>query len=60
MRNLLLGVCLTLLIVFGFRYCERKNEEQDQLKADTSLLQEQIKNVGKLVVTEELFTSLFL
>ncbi|MFZ0490438.1 MAG: DUF4230 domain-containing protein [Salegentibacter sp.] len=59
MRNLLLGVCLTLLIVFGFRYCERKNEEQDQLKADTSLLQEQIKNVGKLVVTEGTFSQVY-
>ena len=59
MRNLLLGVCLTLLIVFGFRYCERRNEEKDQLEADTSLIQEQIKNVGKLVVTEGTFSQVY-
>lgn len=59
MRNLLLGVCLTLLIVFGFRYCERRNEEQDQLEANTSLIQEQIKNVGKLVVTEGSFSQVY-
>lgn len=59
MRNLLLGVCLTLLIVFGFRYCERRNEAKDQLEADTSLIQKQIKNVGKLVVTEGTFSQVY-
>lgn len=59
MRNLLLGVCLTLLIVFGFRYCERENKEQDELKTETSLIQQQVKNVGKLVVTEGSFAQVY-
>lgn len=59
MRNLLLGAILVLLIVFGLRYCENKNSEREQLEANTSLIQKQIKNVGKLVVTEGNFSQVY-
>lgn len=59
MRNLLLGAVLVLLIVFGLRYCESQNEEREQLEANTSLIQKQIKNVGKLVVTEGNFSQVY-
>ena len=52
MKKVLLGAGLVLIFVFGFRYCENRNEERDRLEESSSLIQEQIKNVGKLVVTE--------
>jgi len=52
MRNIFFGAVLTLLIVFGFRYCEFKKDTNEQLVESTGLIQKQIKNVGKLIVTE--------
>lgn len=59
MRNFLIGAILVLLVVFGVRYCENRNNERDQLEESTALLQKQIKNVGKLVVTEGTFSQVY-
>ena len=59
MKNFLIGAILVLLVVFGIRYFENRDDERDRLEADTSLLQEQIKNVGKLVVTEGAFSQVY-
>lgn len=59
MRNFLIGAALVLLVVFGIRYCENRNNERDQLEESTALLQKQIKNVGKLVVTEGTFSQVY-
>jgi hypothetical protein len=50
---------LVLLVVFGVRYCENRDNERDRLEANTALIQEQIKNVGKLVVTEGTFSQVY-
>ncbi|RMB62893.1 DUF4230 domain-containing protein [Dokdonia sinensis] len=52
MRKILFGAVLTLAIVFGLRYCEHNKDEREQLEANTALIQKQLKNVGKLIVTE--------
>ncbi|GHA25919.1 hypothetical protein GCM10007103_03970 [Salinimicrobium marinum] len=59
MRNFLIGALLVLLVVFGVRYCENRDNERDRLEANTALIQEQIKNVGKLVVTEGTFSQVY-
>jgi hypothetical protein len=59
MKNFFIGAILVLLIVFGVRYCENRGNNQDELEANTALLQEQIKNVGKLVVTEGTFSQVY-
>ena len=59
MRKILFGVILTLVVVFAFRYCDDKQEDKIVLKESTALIQEQIKNVGKLVVTEGHFSEVF-
>ncbi len=59
MRKILFGVVITLIILFTFKYCGEKNDEKVTLQEHTSLLQEQINNVGKLVVTEGHFSEVF-
>ena len=59
MRKILFGVIITLIILFSFKYCGDKKQETLLLKESTALIQEQIKNVGKLVVTEGHFSEVF-
>ena len=59
MRKILFGVVVTLVILFTFKYCGDKKEEKTFLKESSSLIQEQINNVGKLVVTEGHFSEVF-
>jgi len=59
MRKILFGVVITLLVLFTFKYCGNKKEDQLVLQENSALIQEQIKNVGKLVVTEGHFSQVF-
>lgn len=59
MRKMILGAIAVLVIVYAVRYFENRNENRDQLEANTSLIAEQIKNVGKLVVTEGTFSQVY-
>ena len=59
MKRFLLGAAFVLLIVFGFRYYENRQHEKEQLAQNSELIQEQIKNVGKLVVTEGDFSQVW-
>ncbi|WP_369992632.1 DUF4230 domain-containing protein [Winogradskyella sp.] len=59
MRKILFGVILTLIVLFSFKYCGDKKEEQIVLKENSALIQEQLNNVSKLVVTEGHFSEVF-
>ena len=59
MRKILFGVILTLIVLFSFKYCGDKKEEQTVLKENSALIQEQLNNVSKLVVTEGHFSEVF-
>ncbi|EDP72274.1 hypothetical protein FBALC1_14272 [Flavobacteriales bacterium ALC-1] len=59
MRKILFGVIITLTVLFTFKYCGDKQEEKITLQENSALIQEQIKNVGKLVVTEGHFSEVF-
>jgi len=59
MKRFLLGAAVVLFIVFGVRYCENQQNEREQLAQNSQLIQEQIKNVGKLVVTEGNFSQVW-
>lgn len=59
MRNVLLGIVLCLIIVFGLRYCEHQKDNKEELQANTELIQKQLQNVGKLVVTEGSYAQVF-
>ncbi|WP_452601367.1 DUF4230 domain-containing protein [Pontimicrobium sp. MEBiC06410] len=59
MRKILFGVVITLIVLFTFKYCDDKKSEAIILKEHSALIQEQLKNVGKLVVTEGHFSEVF-
>lgn len=59
MRKVLFGVVITLIILFTFKYCGDKKQDEIVLKENSALIQKQIKNVGKLVVTEGHFSEVF-
>jgi len=56
MRNFLLGALITALLVFGIKYfIDQSNTQKTELQS-SDLILNQIKNVGKLVVTEGHFS----
>ncbi|MFT4849051.1 MAG: hypothetical protein ACI83B_001589 [Sediminicola sp.] len=59
MRKIVFGIVIALVLVFGLRYCEYKKDERELLEFNTSIIQEQLKNVGKLVVTEGNYAEVF-
>lgn len=59
MRKILFGVIITLIVLFTFKYCGDQKEGEIILQENSALIQKQIKNVGKLVVTEGHFSEVF-
>ncbi|MEH6535403.1 MAG: DUF4230 domain-containing protein [Psychroserpens sp.] len=59
MRKTLFGVVITLIVLFTFKYCGDKKEDKITLQEHTALIKQQVKNVGKLVVTEGHFSEVF-
>lgn len=59
MRKIFLGIVIALVVVFALRYCENKKDDRVQLEANTALIQEELKNVGKLIVTEGSYSQVF-
>lgn len=59
MRKVLLIVLILLVAFFAWKFFETQNDERDQLIESTGLIEKQIKNVGKLVVTEGNFAQVF-
>lgn len=59
MRKILFGVIITLVVLFTFKYCGDKQEDKIVLQESSTLIQEQINNVGKLIVTEGHFSEVF-
>lgn len=59
MRNIFLGIVIAFVIVFALRYCEDRKDAREQLEANTALIQKELKNVGKLVVTEGHYAQIF-
>ncbi|HMB62802.1 MAG TPA: DUF4230 domain-containing protein [Eudoraea sp.] len=59
MRKILFGVIITLAIVLIFRSCTEDKKEQSILEEHSMLIQQQISNVSKLVVTEGHFAEVY-
>lgn len=59
MKNFLLGLLLIAVVIFGYLYFHERSNEKESLEANTELIRDQIRNVGKLVVTEGNFSQVF-
>lgn len=59
MKKVLLGVIITLAVVFIFRSCSEDKNEKSILQENSMLIQQQISNVSKLVVTEGHFAEVY-
>ncbi len=59
MRNVFLGIVIAFVIVFGLRYFENKKDNRETLEANSALIQKELKNVGKLIVTEGSYAQVF-
>jgi hypothetical protein len=59
MKQVLIGAVVTLAIVFIFRSCSESNDDKSILKENSMLIQQQIDNVSKLIVTEGHFSEVY-
>ena len=56
LKRILIGVGVVVIGLLLFKYCDFKKEKEDEFDYNTNLIQQQILNVGKLVVTEGHFS----
>ncbi|MFB9110260.1 DUF4230 domain-containing protein [Flavobacterium gyeonganense] len=56
LKRIVVGSGIVLAIILAFRYCEFKKNDDNGIEYNTNLIQQQILNVGKLVVTEGHFS----
>ena len=59
MKKVFIGVILTLAVVLIFRSCSEEKEKKSILKENSMLIQEQINNVSKIIVTEGHFAEVY-
>lgn len=59
MKRILLGAVIALLIVFAISYWQNSASERSEILESSSLIEERIKNVGKLIVTEGSFSQVY-
>ena len=59
MKKNLLIIALLLVVFLAFKYFNNRNKEKTELKENSALILESLKNVSKLVVTEAKFTEVF-
>ena len=55
-KKIAIGIVVVVAIYLAFRYCEFKEDDSRTTIEETALIQQQILNVGKLVVTEGHFS----
>lgn len=56
LKRILIGAGIILVIFLLFRFCQFKKDDDSDISYNTNLIQQQIVNVGKLVVTEGHFS----
>lgn len=58
-KKILIAIIVVIIVLLSFRYCEFKQEKETTTIEETTLIQQQIENVGKLVVTEGHYSEVF-
>ena len=56
LKKILVGLGIIVCIALLFKFCQFRKDDDSTLDYNTNLIQQQIVNVGKLVVTEGHFT----
>src|SRR6478736_10044720 len=56
LKRILAAPAIVVIIILAFKFCEFKKGDDASLEYNTNLIQQQIVNVGKLVVTEGHFS----
>ncbi|MDZ4328993.1 MAG: DUF4230 domain-containing protein, partial [Flavobacterium sp.] len=56
LRRILIGIGVIVGIFLLFKFCDFKKNDDEDITYNTNLIQQQILNVGKLVVTEGHFS----
>ena len=56
MKKVGIGIVIGIIIIFIFQYYQKEKQNKTEIIENTTLIQKQIKNVGKLVVTEGYFS----
>lgn len=59
MKRILFGFILAVVILFSFKFCSDKKDEEKATTQQSQLIEQQVKNVNKLVVTEGHFSEVF-
>ena len=59
MGKIIFGVVVLFAIFFIYKYFDNTNDDRIVLQESSALIQEQINNVGKLIVTEGHFSEVF-
>ena len=50
MKKVGIGIVIGIIIIFIFQYYQKEKQNKTEIIENTTLIQKQIKNVGKLVV----------
>jgi hypothetical protein len=56
LKRIIAAAVIVVIIILAFKFCEFKKDDDTSLDYNTNLIQQQIVNVGKLVVTEGHFS----
>ncbi len=59
MKNFIIGILILFVTILGFMIWDERNSQERLLEENTDLIQEQVRKVGKLVVTEGNFSQVF-
>jgi len=59
MKKILLGLVIGATLLFAFQTCQGEQEDKSILKENSMLIQQEITNVSKLVVTEGHFAEVY-
>jgi hypothetical protein len=59
MNRFIFGFIAALLVFGSIWYFVGKRENKDEIRANSAMIQQQIQNVGKLIVTEGYFSQVF-
>jgi hypothetical protein len=58
-KNIIIGAVLMLLCVWVYNYVTHINDDEEKLEAQTALIEKQVRNVSKLVVTEATYAKVY-